>query len=87
MPLTSPPASSTGRGGGSLFRILFGIVLFLAALVLAVFGFLRLIAVLDGGGYGTAPMITALAVLGAAGACLAVAIATLIWDVAKRYER
>jgi hypothetical protein len=87
MPLTSSPPSPPGRDGGSLLRLLFGIVLFLVALVTAAFGFLRLIAVLDGGGYGTQPMRTALAILGAAGACLAGAIATLIWDIAKRYER
>jgi hypothetical protein len=43
--------------------------------------------VLDSGGYGTSDMRFALAVLGFSGACFAVAIATLIWDVAKRYER
>ena len=85
--LTSPQPSGSMRDGGSPLRLLFGIVLFLAALVIATFGFVRLIAVLDDGGYGTPAMIYALVVLGAAGACLAVAIATLIWDVAKRYEK
>jgi hypothetical protein len=87
MPLTSPQPSGSRRDSGSLLRLLFGIVLFLVALVTAAFGFLRLIAVLDQGGYGTSPMRNALVILGIAGACLAIAIATLIWDVAKRYER
>jgi hypothetical protein len=87
MPLTSSPASPPGRGGGSGLRLLLGMVLFLVALATGVFGFLRLIAVLDSGGYGTTRMRMALAILGAAGACLAGAIATLIWDIAKRYER
>jgi hypothetical protein len=87
MPLTAPPASPPGRGGGSPLRWLVGIVLFLAALVIAAFGFQQLITVLESGGYGTTPMIQALVVLGTAGACLACAIALLIWEVAKRYER
>lgn len=85
--LTSPQSSGSRREGGSLLRLLFGIVLFLVALVIATFGFVRLITVLDHGGYGTSAMTTALVVLGTAGACLAIAIATLIWDVAKRYEK
>ena len=53
---------------------------------MAVIGFVRLITVLEGGGYGTPPMRQALLILGTAGAFLASGIATLIWDIAKRYE-
>lgn len=87
MALTSAPPPGPRRSGGSLLRVLFGVVLFLVALVTAVYGLLRLIAVLEQGGYGTPPMRTALAILGIAGGCLATSIATLIWDLAKRYEK
>jgi hypothetical protein len=42
--------------------------------------------VLEGGGYGTTAMRTSLVILGFAGALLAAGIATLIWEIAKRYE-
>lgn len=60
-------------------------VLLVVALATAVFGFLELVAVLEGGGYGSPALRRALAILGAAGACLAGGVATLIWDVAKRH--
>ncbi len=87
MLVTSAPPPGSRRNGGSLLRLLFGVVLFLVAIVTAVFGFLRLISVLEHDGYGTPPMRTALVILGIAGGCFAIAIATLIWDVAKRYEQ
>jgi hypothetical protein len=62
-------------------------VLIVAALAVAAFGFTRLVGVLDGGGYGTPAMRQALTVLGVSGAFLAGGIATLIWDVSKRYEQ
>jgi hypothetical protein len=61
-------------------------VLIVVALTTAVVGFVRLITVLDGGGYGTSAMRLALIALGVAGAFLAGGIATIIWDLAKRYE-
>ncbi len=70
-----------------MLRLLTGIVLLVSALGLAVFGFATLVRTLNGGGYGTPAMRDALVILGAAGAGLAGAIATLIWDIAKRYER
>jgi len=72
---------------GSALRLIAGSVLLVAALGIAAFGFMTLVRVLDAGGYGTRPMQHALVVLGGAGACLAAGIATLIWDIAKRYER
>lgn len=74
-------------GQGSLPRLLAGVLLFIVALVIAMYGFLSLVRVLEGGGYGTASMRWALATLGVAGACFAGGIATLIWEIAKRYER
>ena len=56
MLVTSAPPPGSRRNGGSLLRLLFGVVLFLVAIVTAVFGFLRLISVLEDGGYGTPPM-------------------------------
>lgn len=76
------PAGSRGSGA----RLLGGAVLIIVALVTAVYGFLSLVRVLDGGGYGTAAMRWAFVLLGTAGALLAGGIATLIWDIAKRYE-
>lgn len=76
----------TPSGEGSVLRLLTGVVLFIVALVIAVYGFISLVRVLEGGGYGTPAMRGALAILGTAGACLAGGIATIIWDIAKRYE-
>ena len=53
----------------------------------AAIGFVRLTTTLDQGGYGTPAMRFALFILGIAGACLGAGIVTLIWDIAKRYER
>jgi hypothetical protein len=72
------------RGSGG--RLLVGALLIIVALATAVFGFLSLFRVLDGGGYGSPAMRWALVVLGTAGALLAAGIATLIWDIAKRFE-
>lgn len=71
---------------GSTLRLLIGATLTLTAIILALVGFVRLIAVLEGGGYGTPAMRAALVVLGTSGALLAAGIATLIWEIAKRYE-
>ena len=81
--LDSASASPTGSG----YRIAVGILLFVGSIVLAMLGFAELIHVLEGGGYGTPDMRNALLILGSAGAGLAGGIATLIWDVAKRFER
>ena len=74
------------RDSGSTLRLLTGVVLIIVALTTAALGFVRLITVLDGGGYGTSAMRLALFALGIAGALLASGVATLIWDIAKRYE-
>jgi hypothetical protein len=80
--VTTPPR----RAGGSVLRLLTGVMLMIVALTIATVGFLQLIRVLDGGGYGSPAMRQALIVLGSAGACLAAGVATLIWDISKRYE-
>lgn len=88
MAATAPPAGpEPSRRRGSFLRLLVGFVLLVVALAVAVIGFTTLVRVLDRGGYGTHAMRNALVILGLSGACLAGAIATLIWDVAKRYER
>jgi hypothetical protein len=56
------------------------------ALVTTVYGFFRLATVLEQGGYGTPAVRDALVVLGLAGALFAGGIATIIWDVSRRYE-
>lgn len=80
------PTRAPGTGHGSTLRLLIGATLIIAAVSTALLGFVRLISVLEGGGYGTPAMRTTLFVLGAAGAMLAAGVATLIWDLAKRYE-
>jgi hypothetical protein len=62
-------------------------VLVIGAISGAVISFLRLTDVLDRGGYGSDAMRSTLVMLGIAGACLGAGIATLIWDIAKRFER
>ncbi|MGH9176756.1 MAG: hypothetical protein ACRD1H_20475 [Vicinamibacterales bacterium] len=85
---TAPPrGSQDSPGRGSFLRVLAGGMLLIVAVAVAVIGFTTLVRVLDQGGYGTPAMRNALMVLGLSGACLAGAIATLIWDVSKRYER
>ena len=69
-----------------MLRLLAGTVLIIVAVTTTIIGFVRLITVLEGGGYGTSAMRMALVTLGLAGACLAGGIATVIWDIAKRYE-
>jgi uncharacterized membrane protein YuzA (DUF378 family) len=83
--VTSPPLPR--RDTGSTLRFLTGIVLIIVAMATAVIGFVRLIDVLNRGGYGTSSMRIALIALGIAGAFLAAGIATIIWDLSKRYER
>ena len=73
-------------GSGSTVRLVIGAGLVVVAIATALVGFVRLITVLESGGYGTTAMRTALFVLGTAGACFAAGIATLIWEIAKRYE-
>jgi hypothetical protein len=76
-------AAPSRRASG--WRLLIGGLLFLVAVVIAIYGFLSLVRVLNRGGYGTPPMIHALVILGIAGACFAGGIATIIWDIAMRY--
>lgn len=72
---------------GSTLRVLAGAVCLVVGVALSMIGFVRLVMVLDRGGYGTSGVSMALVILGLAGACLAAGIATIIWDVAKRYEQ
>jgi hypothetical protein len=74
------------KNEGSSIRLLLGSVLIIAALATMLIGFVRLIRLLEGGGYGTPAMRTALAILGVSGAFFATGIATVIWDISKRYE-
>jgi uncharacterized membrane protein YuzA (DUF378 family) len=67
-------------------RLVVGALLILLALGVTVFGFFHLAAVLEQGGYGTPAVRNALGILGFAGALLATGIATIIWDISKRYE-
>jgi hypothetical protein len=83
-PESLPSRPASGRGSG--IRLTVGVLLFFGSLIVAILGFARLVDVLDHGGYGTAPMRDALLILGGAGAGLASGLATLIWDIAKRFE-
>jgi hypothetical protein len=71
---------------GSDLRLVIGSVLVVTSLLTAVFGFVTLIRTLESGGYGTAAMRHALIILGAAGAGLGAGVATIIWEISKRYE-
>ncbi len=85
--MTQPRDEVRARArGGSTLRVLAGVTLLVVGLAGATIGFVRLTTVLDSGGYGTPPMRYALFGLGAAGASLGAGIATLIWDIAKRFE-
>ena len=67
-------------------RLFVGALLIVIAVGVTVYGFINLAGVLDRGGYGTPAVRNALGILGLAGALLAAGIATVIWDVSKRYE-
>ena len=67
-------------------RLLVGCVFVVVAISLALIGFVRLITTLENDGYGTPDMRNALIILGVSGACLATGVATVIWDISKRYE-
>ena len=82
--MTAPP--SREKGAGSTVRLLAGLVLTMVAMATAAIGFSRLFNLLEAGGYGTPEVRTALAILGLSGAFLASGIATLIWEISKRYE-
>lgn len=84
-PESLPSRPASGRGSG--IRLTVGFLLFFGSVIVAILGFARLVDVLDHGGYGTPPMRDALLILGGAGAGLASGLATLIWDIAKRFER
>jgi hypothetical protein len=58
----------------------------MVAMATAVIGFSRLFTLLEAGGYGTAGVRRALFTLGFSGALFAAGIATLIWEISKRYE-
>lgn len=70
-----------------MIRLAVGILLCVSALAITVYGFFRLAGVLEHGGYGTPAVRDALIVLGLAGGLLAGGIATIIWDIAQRYEK
>lgn len=80
-PTLAPPEHA-----GSTLRFITGLVLVIVAAALALFGFVSLITTLESGGYGTTAMRRALIILGCAGAAFAAGIATLIWEISKRYE-
>ena len=71
---------------GSVVRMLLGALMLVAALLLTIFGLLRLGSVLEGGGYGTPAVRQALVVLGLAGGAGATGIALLIWEIGLRYR-
>lgn len=80
-------AAPPPRADGSLVRLFVGASLFIGGIGVGIFGFFNLAGVLEQGGYGTPAVRNALVILGLAGGCLAAGIATVIWDLSKRFER
>jgi len=70
-----------------MIRLAVGAMLCVLAVAITVYGFIRLTGVLEHGGYGTPAVRNALIILGVAGALLATGVATVIWDISKRYEK
>jgi hypothetical protein len=78
--------TSPSEAEGSGLRLIIGAVLAVGSVFTAVFGFVTLVRTLEAGGYGTPAMRQALFILGSAGAGLGAGVATIIWDISKRYE-
>lgn len=70
---------------GSFARAVFGLVFLVASLVGVTIGFIQLVAGLQGPGYGSPQVDTALMWLVASGGFLAIGICLLIWEVSIRY--
>jgi hypothetical protein len=68
-------------------RLLIGIVLCIAAAAASLIGFVWLTMVLEDGGYGTPAVRNALIVLGCGGGLLGGGVATIVWDISKKYEK
>ncbi|HYU81042.1 MAG TPA: hypothetical protein VEK56_18780 [Vicinamibacterales bacterium] len=84
---TNPPGGAFSPRRGSAVRFGVGVALCLIALPVMLYGFFAVARVLERGGYGIAAVRDALAILGLSGVLLATGIATIIWDVSKRYEQ
>lgn len=70
---------------GSFARVVFGIVFLMVSLIGMTIGFVRLLAGLQGPGYGSPEVQAALTWMAASGGLLAVGICLLIWEVSIRY--
>jgi hypothetical protein len=71
---------------GSPIRYIAGVVSLISAMVVLPAGGLQMVRTLERGGYGTAGIDQALAILGAGGGLLALGIALLIWEVSVRHN-
>ena len=71
---------------GSPIRYVSGIVLLVLALVTILSGGFMMVGALERGGYGTASVDRALAVIAGGGAFLAIGISLLIWELSIRHN-
>lgn len=74
----------SGKPQPSSLRLLIGVLLFLAAVLTIILGFVHLMEALEGPGYGSPEVRNALIVLGAAGAALGTGTSLMIWEGAAR---
>lgn len=77
----------TGAPRPSTFRLAAGVIVLLAALISLPYGFMGLRSALEGSGYGSPEVRSALIVLGIAGAALGGGVSLLIWEMAARLRR
>lgn len=71
---------------GSPTRLAISAAFCLLSLVVAVYGGLRLAAVLEQGGYGTPAVTNALLILALSGGLLGGGVALFVWDMSLRHE-
>lgn len=70
---------------GSFARAVFGLVFLVASLVGVTIGFVQLVTGLQGPGYGSPEVRTALTWMVTSGGLMAIGICLLIWEVSIRY--
>lgn len=77
---------TAGPQRGSPARYICGLICLVTSLIVLPAGFLQMVSVLEGGGYGTSRNTMAFVTLGVGGALLGLGIALVIWELSVRHN-